>query len=169
MILGIDVGGTHTDAVLIDHFAVLKKAKVLTNEQNLLTSLLAVTNELVDESTVHQLERVVLSTTISTNAIVQNKVDRVGMLVVSGPGLPPSLYDVHQDTYFLSGYINHRGMEIAGIDRNEAFRMRNRFRAEGIRHAGIVGKFSTRNPRQEIELREIVRDQLDHVLSLIHI
>jgi N-methylhydantoinase A len=163
MILGIDVGGTHTDAVLIDQFAVLKKAKVLTDGRNLLTSLLTVTNELVDESTIGQLERVVLSTTISTNAIVQNKVDRVGMLVVSGPGLPPALYDVHQDTYFMSGYINHRGMEIAGIDRKEAVRMRDRFHSEGIRNVGIVGKFSTRNPRQEIELREIVQNRLDHV------
>jgi N-methylhydantoinase A len=167
MILGIDVGGTHTDAVLIDHFVVLKKAKVLTDERNLVTSLLAVTKALVDESTVDQLERVVLSTTISTNAIVQNKVDRVGMLLVSGPGLPPSLYEVHQDTCFMSGYINHRGMEIAGIDRKEAAHMRDRFRSEGIRNVGIVGKFSTRNPRQEIELREIVQDQLDHV-SLGH-
>ncbi|MBN2438249.1 MAG: hydantoinase/oxoprolinase family protein [Deltaproteobacteria bacterium] len=167
MILGIDVGGTHTDAVLIDRFAVFKKAKVLTDERNLLNSLLAVTKALVDESTVDHLERVVLSTTISTNAIVQNKVDRVGMLVVNGPGLAPGLYDVHQDTYFMSGYINHRGMEIAGIDRMEAKRMRNRFRSEGIRNVGIVGKFSTRNPRQEIELQEIVHDQLLHV-SLGH-
>ena len=167
MILGIDVGGTHTDAVLIDHLAVFKKAKVITDGNNLLASLLAVTNELVDESTLDRLERVVLSTTISTNAIVQNKVDRVGMLVVSGPGLPPSLYDIPQDTYFLSGYINHRGMEIAAIDRREALHMRDRFHGEGIRHAGIVGKFSTRNPRQETALREIVGDRLDHV-SLGH-
>jgi N-methylhydantoinase A/oxoprolinase/acetone carboxylase beta subunit len=34
MILGIDMGGTHTNAVLIDHFAVLKKATVLTDERN---------------------------------------------------------------------------------------------------------------------------------------
>jgi N-methylhydantoinase A len=167
MILGIDVGGTHTDAVLIDRFAVLKKAKVITNERNLLTSLLEVTNALADESTIHQLERVVLSTTISTNAIVQNKVDRVGMLVISGPGLPPSLYDVHQDTYFMAGCIDHRGMEIAGIDRKEATRIHDRFRSEDIRHASIVGKFSTRNPQHEIELQEIIQDQLDHV-SLGH-
>ena len=167
MILGIDVGGTHTDAVLMDRFRVLNKAKVLTDEQNLLTSLLAVTNELIDESNMHELERVVLSTTISTNAIVQNKVDRVGMAVVSGPGLPPCHYDINQDTYFLSGCINHRGIEIARIDRKEALQMRNRFRSEGIHHAGIVGKFSTRNPRQEIELAEIVGGELHHV-SLGH-
>jgi N-methylhydantoinase A/oxoprolinase/acetone carboxylase beta subunit len=63
MILGIDVGGTHTDAVLIDHFKVLKKAKVLTNPENLLTSLLEVTTELVDEATIDRLERVVLART----------------------------------------------------------------------------------------------------------
>ena len=163
MILGIDVGGTHTDAVLIDRFRVLNKAKVLTDERNLLTSLLAVTNELIDESNVRELERVVLSTTISTNAIVQNKVDRVGMVVVSGPGLPPCHYDVNQDTYFLSGCINHRGIEITRIDRKEALQMRNRFRSEGIHHAGIVGKFSTRNPRQEVELAEIVGEELHRV------
>ena len=117
MILGIDVGGTHTDAVLFDHFTVRKKAKVLTDEKNLLTSLLAVTTELVDAETISKLKRVVLSTTLSTNAIVQNKVDRVGMMVVSGPGLPPSLLNVPNDTYFLSGYVNHRGIEMSSIDR----------------------------------------------------
>ena len=60
MILGIDVGGTHTDAVLIDHFRVVKKAKVLTNPENLLTFLLEVTTELVDAATIDQPERVVL-------------------------------------------------------------------------------------------------------------
>lgn len=167
MILGIDVGGTHTDAVLVDGFSVLKKAKVLTDERNLLNSLLSVSSALVDETVVNELERVVLSTTISTNAIVQNKVDRVGMLVVSGPGLPPSLYDVNQDTYFLSGYTNHRGIEMAPVNRKEAVHMKDRFRTEGIINVGIVGKFSTRNPSQEIELQRLVSGELRHV-SLGH-
>jgi len=171
MILGIDVGGTHTDAVLIDHFRVLKKAKVLTNPENLLTSLLEVTTELVDEASIDQLERVVLSTTISTNAIVQHKVDPVGIMAVSGPGLPPALLQLDPNTHILSGYVNHRGIEMARIDREEASRIASRFRSEGIRNVGIVGKFSTRNPKQELELHEIVRklvpDPLQHV-SLGH-
>jgi N-methylhydantoinase A len=167
MILGIDVGGTHTDAVLIDHFTIKKKAKVRTNEQNLLASLLDVTNEIVDEETVAQLERVVLSTTISTNAIVQNKVDRVGLMIVSGPGLHPSLLGAHEDTHFLSGYVNHRGIEVTGVDTQEAIRLGAHFRTIGIEHVGIIGKFSTRNPQPEMTLKEVVADQLHHI-SLGH-
>jgi N-methylhydantoinase A len=163
MILGIDVGGTHTDAVLVDHCTVRKKAKVLTNEENLLSSLLSVTTELVDGDIVGKLKRVVLSTTISTNAIVQNKVDRVGMMIVSGPGIRPSLLNVPKDTHFLSGYVNHRGIEISSIDPLEAARIGRHFSDEGIQHVGIVGKFSTRNPQQEICLKETIAAQPRHI------
>jgi N-methylhydantoinase A len=155
MILGIDVGGTHTDAVLIDRLAVKKKAKVLTDENNLRASLLAVTTEIIDEESVGKLKKVVLSTTLSTNAIVQNRIDRVGMMLISGPGLPASLINVPPDTFFLSGYINHRGIEISAIDPLEATGIGEHFRANGIKQVGIVGKFSTRNPRQETEIREL--------------
>ena len=39
MILGIDVGGTHTDAVIIKRFKVKSKVKVLTNQDDLLPSI----------------------------------------------------------------------------------------------------------------------------------
>ncbi len=167
MILGIDVGGTHTDAVLLDHSTVRKKAKVLTNEKNLLSSLLAATTELVDEDIIGKIERVVLSTTLSTNAIVQNKVDRVGMMVVSGPGLHPSLLSLPEDTHVLSGYVNHRGIEISPVDPSEAVRIGALFHDEGIRHIGIVAKFSTRNPQQETCLKESVAPFPFHI-SLGH-
>ncbi len=144
-----------------------KKAKVLTDEKNLLASLLAVTTELVDEETIGSLERVVLSTTISTNAIVQNKVDRVGLMVVSGPGLHPSLLGVPDETHFLSGYVNHRGIQVEDIDRDQAERIGAHFQAAGIEHCGIVGKFSPRNPQQETRLKEIIDNGLHHV-SLGH-
>jgi N-methylhydantoinase A/oxoprolinase/acetone carboxylase beta subunit len=167
MILGIDVGGTHTDAVLIDPFRVIRKAKVLTNEKNLLSSLLDVTNQVVDDEAIGRLDRVVLSTTISTNAIVQNKLDRVGLMIVSGPGLHPSSYELHPDSHFLAGYVNHRGIEMAAFDPQEAARVGSRFQTEGIRHVGIVGKFSTRNPVQETGIQEVVRKQVHHT-SLGH-
>ena len=167
MILGIDVGGTHTDAALIENFKIKKKAKVLTNEISLMDSLLNVMGEIFRDEDSLDLKRIVLSTTISTNAIVQGKTERVGLILASGPGLPPSALKINNDTHFISGYVNHRGIEIAGIDHDEVSRICEHFKKEGIEHAGIVGKFSTRNLKQEIEVRDIINNNFKHI-SLGH-
>jgi N-methylhydantoinase A len=163
MILGIDVGGTHTDAVLIEDLKVRKKAKSPTDERNLIHSLLEVTSELLKGENLEKLKRVVLSTTISTNAIIQNKMDRAGLVLVNGPGLPPSLLRINEDTHFISGYINHRGDEIKAIDQNGVSGIGMLFKENGIQHVGIVGKFSTRNPCQELMIKDIIRDHVRHV------
>lgn len=163
MILGIDVGGTHTDAVLIENLAIKRKTKVPTDEKNLLNSLLAVTTDLLKDEQPEKLERVVLSTTLSTNAIVQKKTDRVGMILISGPGLPPSLLPVQEDSVHIRGYSNHRGAEMAAIDPAEVRKAEERFREEGIGHAGVVGKFSTRNPQQERAVRDLLAGSFHHV------
>lgn len=167
MILGIDVGGTHTDAVLIENFKVKKKAKVHTDEKNLMDSLSQVTAELLKEEDIKGLERVVLSTTISTNAIVQNKTESVSLILASGPGLSPSYLKFHDDTYFISGYVNHRGIEIDCVDQEEVRQIGKIIGTNGNQHVGIVGKFSTRNPVQELKIKDIIGNNVKHV-SLGH-
>jgi len=167
MILGIDVGGTHTDAVLIEDGEIIRKAKALTNSNDIMASLLEVTNGLFTDVNPEKLRRVVLSTTISTNAIVQNKIKRVGMIVAGGPGLPPSLLPRQEDVCFISGYVNHRGMEISPLDRREVAAGAASPSRAGIEHVGVVGKFSTRNPHQELEIGEMLKDRFQHV-SLGH-
>ena len=147
MIIGIDVGGTHTDAVLLDNFEIKKTAKVITDRENLIKSLMKVTEEIFSGEDPGELEKVVLSTTISTNAIVQGKTDRVGMILAAGPDLSTEMLRINEDTHFISGYVNHRGIRVAGIDRGEVSGIGDIFKKEGIDHVGIVGKFSTRNPR----------------------
>ncbi len=85
MIIGIDVGGTHTDAVLLENFEIKKTAKVVTDRENLIKSLMEVTENIFRGEDPGGLEKIVLSTTISTNAIVQDKTDRVGMILAAGP------------------------------------------------------------------------------------
>ncbi|MBI9079646.1 MAG: hydantoinase/oxoprolinase family protein, partial [Pseudodesulfovibrio sp.] len=73
MLLGIDVGGTHTDAVAIEvenGVKVVASCKVPTRHEDLLSSLAEAMEailEQVDKDAVTQLN---LSTTLSTNAIV---------------------------------------------------------------------------------------------------
>ena len=164
MILGIDVGGTHTDAVLLNgRFEVVESAKVLTNPDNLIDSFREATSRILTGETLENLERIVLSTTMSTNAIVQNRVDRVGMILAGGPGLAPEMLRINADTHFISGYVSHRGIEVAGIDDGEVLEAAGRLKAEGIRHGGIVGKFSTRNPGLEMKIGNLIEKDFDHL------
>jgi N-methylhydantoinase A len=167
MILGIDVGGTHTDAVLLENFKVKKKTKVLTNQIHLVSSLIGVMDEILRDEDPAGIERVVFSTTISTNAIVQGKTDRVGMIVASGPGLAPEDIGVNEDTRFVSGSMSNRGIEVAPVKKNEIAEAVSELSRAGIGHLGVVGKFSTRNPAHENVIDALTRNEFRHV-SLGH-
>ena len=167
MILGIDVGGTHTDAVLLENFQVRKKAKVPTDQLHLVSSLVGVMDEILRGEDLSTLERVVFSTTLSTNAIVQGKTDRVGMIVASGPGLAPEALRVNDDTRFVSGYVSNRGIEAAPLKKGEIAGAAAELKAAGISHLGVAGKFSTRNPSHENAIADLVRGDFRHI-SLGH-
>ena len=96
MILGIDVGGTHTDSVLMNNRKIIRKSKVLTDKENILKSVLMATEAVARPEDIKNLQRIVLSTTLTTNAVVQNQLDPVGLVVMNGPGVSPKdlpLYD----------------------------------------------------------------------------
>ncbi len=167
MILGIDVGGTHTDAVLVQNFQLVKKAKVLTNQANIMSSLMEAANRLISSDNVNNIERIVLSTTISTNAIVQHKTNRVAMVLLSGPGLSPAALNLGKDVYFAQGYVNHRGIPVKNVNCREIDEISNAISESQIGHIGIVGKFSSRNPQQEMDTAELLQNSSRHI-SLGH-
>jgi N-methylhydantoinase A/oxoprolinase/acetone carboxylase beta subunit len=167
LIIGIDVGGTHTDAVLLKDNRLYKKVKIETREDRLVESLLGAADRLLEGEDISRIDRVTISTTLSTNAIVQNKLDRVGMVFSAGPGLPPSLLPQFADTYPISGYMNHRGIEAAPLKEGEIHDILTDFHRQGIRHAGVAGKFSCRNPQHEIRIGNFLQGETDHI-SLGH-
>ena len=163
MIIGIDVGGTHTDAVLLKNGKLVKKTKFATRPDHLLESLVNATDYLLQGEDSPSLERIAISTTLSTNAIIQGKTDRVGLIVSPGPGVAPAMLPQFPDVYFLSGYINHRGTEVVPITEKELKDVRDIFRSQSIRHAGVVGKFSCRNASQEKQVEQSLKNITDHV------
>jgi N-methylhydantoinase A/oxoprolinase/acetone carboxylase beta subunit len=167
MILGIDVGGTHTDAVLVQNLQLIKKVKVLTHPANIMASLLDVAKQLITGDNINNIDRIVLSTTISTNAIVQNKTNRVAMVLLSGPGLSPETLDLGKDAYFARGYVNHRGIPVKNINSRQIGEISSEISRNDIRYIGVVGKFSNRNPQQELDAAELLQDASRHI-SLGH-
>src|SRR5512141_543850 len=92
MLIGIDVGGTTTDAVLVDGGSVTKTAYVQTDHDDLLKCLLGALDELVKGVDTGKIERVVLSTTLITNMIAEGKIDPVALVLIPGPGTNPKDY-----------------------------------------------------------------------------
>ncbi|MDY6906461.1 MAG: hydantoinase/oxoprolinase family protein [Thermodesulfobacteriota bacterium] len=157
MIIGLDVGGTHTDVVLLDKEGLLKDIKVPTVENDLFNTVLSGIEQISQGIKPSSLERIVLSTTLTTNAIVQHKQAEFGMIVLSGPGIDPEAFRTHDHYYTLSGALDHRGREIEPIDFEGLKTITKTLRAKGIRHVGVVGKFSARNPIHEQKVRDVLK------------
>lgn len=164
MLLGIDVGGTHTDAVAIDtadRAQVAASCKVPTRHEDLLSSVteaLETIMEHVDKKAVTQLN---LSTTLSTNAIVQGKTEDVGVIVTAGPGIDPHNFMPCKDFHVIDGSIDHRGNEIRALAPQQLSDAIDACRKSDIRVYAAVGKFSTRNPRHENYIRRMVCNCVD--------
>ncbi len=85
-IIGIDTGGTYTDAVLLDvaDDTVLTSTKVVTNHYHLASSTAKALEQLLKKTDIDpkHISRLALSTTLATNAVVENKGARVAAFII---------------------------------------------------------------------------------------
>ena len=99
--VGIDTGGTYTDAVVYDFVMkkILGSAKALTTKEDLSIGILNAIDKLPLDK-LHQAEIIALSTTLATNACVEDKGGRARLIFFGGDpqvigklggqyGLPP--------------------------------------------------------------------------------
>lgn len=157
MLIGIDVGGTTTDAVLIQNGEVYSTAKVSTEHGNLLNSLLEALDAVSKDIPPEQLERVVFSTTVITNLIAEGKTDRVALVLIPGPGVNPASY-TFPDSFYLKGAMDYRGREIDPLDEAEIRKTVGLIQKSGFSRAAIISKFGQRNPSHELRVEEIFRE-----------
>jgi len=164
MILGIDIGGTHTDAVCLDGRGIQATAKAATGE-DLVDSILEVVHRLGIDYTA--LSRVVLSTTLSTNAIVEKKYAPTGMIVSAGPGIDPRGYFLTDAFLLVKGAMDHRGREYVPLDPVQVKAAAGTLKAKGVHGLGVVSKFSVRNPAHETAMAALVEKDFRY-LSMGH-
>ncbi|WP_297849150.1 hydantoinase/oxoprolinase family protein [uncultured Desulfovibrio sp.] len=158
-VLGIDAGGTHTDAVLITGKGGRPRlaawAKVKTRHDDLPASvrevLAALAGELgpTDAALLTGVERVTLGTTLAVNALVQGRADSVALALSAGPGLDPARSGLGEHVCVVPGGLDHRGVEVSPLQTEELARRAARWRDEGVAAVACVGKFSPRNPAHE--------------------
>lgn len=160
MYLGIDAGGTHTDAVLVQDGALLASAKVLTCHENLLQSVQAVLAQL-PASALQQVQRVTLGTTLAINAIVQGRTQPVGLVLAAGPGLSAARFAMGSHVHVVEGGLDHRGEEVLPLKLDSLQRTAKDWQAQGLKAFAVVGKFSPRNPAHEQQLAHSLQQYLD--------
>ena len=163
MIIGLDVGGTHTDVVLLDRQGVVRDIKVPTDAANLFSTVLEGLERVMEGVDPEAVRRVVLSTTLTTNAIVQKKIPEVGIIVSSGPGIDPRYFQTNEHYFPVSGSIDHRGREVEPVDPGEIEKVGRELQSRGINHVGVVGKFSVRNPVHELAIKAHLGDAFEKV------
>lgn len=167
--LGIDVGGTNTDAVLIDgNLNVIAEVKNPTSG-NIFEGIMGAVQELLDKTQIDrsQINQAMLGTTQCTNAIVERKnLAKIGLLRIGAPatlGVPP-MVDWADDIQFIceksvvvAGGFEYDGKELAPLDEAavRAFFEEMKGKVESV---AISCVFSTVRADHEIRAAEICRE-----------
>ena len=158
MLLGLDVGGTFTDAVIIDGHRVVSTAKRRTTKDNLMQGIGEALDAVLDSCDISKIEQVTLSTTVVTNTIVEVKEQVVDLYVVTGPGR--NVDDIFPvSPIYLQGYTDHRGIV---VERTSTDGVRGIARMvqerSGTDLAAVSAKFGVRNPQEELSITETLQE-----------
>lgn len=171
LVLGIDTGGTYTDAVFVEHATgqVVAGAKALTTRHDLAIGIadairsvfaMAAGNDIPADA--QDITLVSLSTTLATNALAEGHRGAVCLLLI---GYDPALmrqYDFErelatEDVVYLPGGHDGLGDEVAPFD-VAAARATILARRDTIEAFAISGYFGVRNPAHELQARALVAE-----------
>ncbi|MCD8349868.1 MAG: hydantoinase/oxoprolinase family protein [Planctomycetaceae bacterium] len=156
--LGIDTGGTYTDAVLLDPVArhIVAKTKVFTTRHDL-SSCIGDCMQAFSPEQLGRVSLVSLSTTLATNSVVEGDTGRVGLLVMGRAyeGAMPVTMWRH-----IGGLLDIKGRVVHPIDPDEVTRVAAEFVGR-VDAMAVSGFASVRNPAHELRVRDSIRESLD--------
>ncbi|MEM7029791.1 MAG: hydantoinase/oxoprolinase family protein [Chloroflexota bacterium] len=181
MRIGIDVGGTNTDAVLMDGSTVLASHKTPTTA-DVTAGITAVLNTILAETDVSAdaITNVMIGTTHFTNAVVERR--RLTSVAAVRLGLPatvalPPMVDWPEDlrdaignlSFLAHGGHEFDGREISALDEVELREIGADIRDRGIHSVAISSVFSPVNPELEQKAADILRSEIPDVsITLSH-
>ena len=181
MRIGVDVGGTNTDAVLMDGANVVACVKSPTTEDVGGGIVRAVGDVLVRSNVdTAEINHVMIGTTQFTNAFVER--DRLLEVAVIRLALPATdslrpLVDWPRDlveaigrhTYMVHGGYEFDGRQIAPLDENELKQAAGDIKHKGIRSVAVSCVFAPVNSTMEQRAAQILRAELPEVdITLSH-
>ena len=169
--IGIDVGGTNTDAVLLESGSVIHSVKTATTldiTAGILTALIELTRH--PEVLLEAIDGVVIGTTHFVNAVLQRRdLARVAAVRIGLPAsasLPPfcdwpkDLADcVSGEVFMLEGGHDYDGRPIVPFDETGMRCVARAIRRSGIRSVAVASIFSPLDPGCEERARAILCEE----------
>lgn len=156
IILGIDTGGTYTDAVLFETNTgqVIGKAKAPTTHASLEDGIMKSIGALSDDTNLSEIEKVVLSTTLATNAIVEGQGHPTGLILIGDPpkGELPSVLMAQ-----VGGKVNVKGKIITPLDADAAEKAIQSI-APHVEAFAVSGMMSVRNAALELQVKAMIQE-----------
>ncbi|MFQ5982985.1 MAG: hydantoinase/oxoprolinase family protein, partial [Woeseiaceae bacterium] len=190
--LGVDVGGTFTDLLLFDDVSgATNRAKVHSTPADPSEAVLSGTNHICSQAGMSpaEIESFLHGTTVATNALLQGKGARVGLIVTEGyrqvlqvarsfvPGglaawiiwpKPAPLASL-EDTVEVSGRMTAQGEEFRPVDTDQARKAISNLKGSGIEAITICLMNSYANGEHENRVAELAREVFpDLPISLSH-
>jgi N-methylhydantoinase A len=168
MSLGIDVGGTFTDFVLLDGAGRVHIHKLLTSARDPSEAIL---QGIADLDATPQTP-IVHGATVATNALLERHGARTGLIATEGFGdvleigrqTRPDLYALHPTRpeplvpaswrYEVAERVDRRGTVLVPLDLNGADAAIQRLLEEGVESVAVCFLFSFLNPTHEHQVRE---------------
>ncbi|SFS19451.1 hydantoinase/oxoprolinase N-terminal domain-containing protein [Yoonia litorea] len=175
-LLGVDTGGTYTDAVILDEASdkVVSSAKALTSRPDLAVGVAEAIDKALGDAAVDpsDIAMVSLSTTLATNALVEGLGGRVALVAIgfddgdlNRAGLADAMRS--EPVIMIEGGHNHAGQERCPLD-HDALRHAVADLDDGITGFAIASAFATRNAAHEVAARDIIRAATQKPVSCSH-
>ena len=174
LLLGVDTGGTYTDAVLIrDEVEVIASAKALTTRVDLAIGIGEAVRAVLAQAGMAPADVAMasLSTTLATNALVEGQGGRVGLVYIGFAARDLETHGLAEalrgdPVLVLQGGHSHAGTEIAPLDvaALEAWLET----VSGVSGFAVAAQFATRNPAHENRAAAIITAMTGRPVSCSH-
>ncbi|MFZ2498159.1 hydantoinase/oxoprolinase family protein [Methanosarcina sp.] len=154
--LGIDTGGTYTDAAIMDmsNGTVLESNKALTTYPDLIRGIKN-SIEGLDPRCLKQIKFVSVSTTLATNTTLEGKGYPAGLILI-GHTIPKKLASRY--VISIQGGHDSDGNEISPLEDLENVRDFVKQVKNKVASFAVSGYFGVRNPEHELKVKEIIKE-----------
>ena len=159
--LGVDTGGTFTDAVIVDlsDYSIIAKAKSPTTHRDLSIGLFDSVRKVFSKTSISPSEIALagVSTTLATNSVLEGKGGEVGLILIGWKNRIEGMTFGEKHLAQVKGGYDSKGRQVEALDEEEIRKAVSEV-SQGVEAIAVSGLFATLNSSQERTVKRIAEE-----------